>query len=447
MSIKHRMQAYGSLLGHYRAVFSHFWKLRHQLSGKLLSETEAEFLPATLSLQEKPVSPVSRLLAGVLMLLIAVALTWSVVGRIDIVVNGSGKVIPSARTKTIASVDVASVVALHVVEGQQVKAGDVLVELDTSASDAEHDKASGDRSVALLQVARSKALIAAIDSGVPPRLPPVAGLSAGQWQAEQRHLESQYGDFSAKLQRIDSDISRYTQELPLASQRALDYRELLHQHDVSQHAWLEKEQARLDLEGQLAEARNQRSSLITETRRTAYDAITEGGRLAGASHQDAVRSAAHSKLLRLVAPVDGTVQQLTVHTVGGVVPAAQPLMQIVPRENRVEVEAFLENKDVGFVQEGQTVAVKIDAFEYTKYGTISGKVTHVSRDAIEDDKKNLLYSSRVTLDTSTIAVNGRQMPLSAGMSAKVEIKTGERRIVEYVLSPLLQHKRESLNER
>ena len=447
MSIRHRFQAYRELLSRYTASFSHYWQHRHQLSGKFLNETEAEFMPAALSLQTKPVSPAPRLVARILMVLVVVLIAWSILGKIDIIVNATGKIVPSSRTKTIASVDVASVVKLHVVEGQQVKAGDLLIELDTSASDAEHDKAAGDRSLALLEVARSKALIAAIDTNSLPRLSAMAGIPADKWEAEQRHLEGQYRDFSAKLKRIDGDIARYAQELPLATQRAHDYKELLNNHDVSHHAWLEKEQARLDLEGQLADARNQRAALIAETKRTAHDAITEGTKLASSSHQDAIRSAAHSRLLKLVAPVDGTVQQLTVHTIGGVVPAAQPLMQIVPKEKAVEVEAFMENKDVGFVQEGQAAAVKIDAFEYTKYGTIPGKVTNVSRDAIQDEKKGLLYSTKITLAQSTILVNGRNMPLSAGMSVNVEIKTGDRRIIEYVLSPVLQHKQESLHER
>jgi hemolysin D len=160
-----------------------------------------------------------------------------------------------------------------------------------------------------------------------------------------------------------------------------------------------------------------------------------------------MRSDAHSKLLKLTSPVDGTVQQLTVHTIGGVVPAAQPLMMIVPGNGPVQVEASIENKDIGFLEEGQHSEVKIDAFEYTKYGTVPALVTHVSRDAIQDDKKGLIYSVEVTLDRSTIMVNGRDLPLSPGMSVNVEIKTGERRIIEYVLSPLLQHRRESLNER
>lgn len=447
MSLKFRAHAYIELLRRYKSIFAHHWQHRHQLSGKLLAEHEAEFLPAALSLQAKPISPAARLLAKIMMALVAVLIAWSILGKIDIVVNAAGKVIPNGYTKTIASVDVASVQALYVEEGKQVKAGDILIELDSSASDAERDKATGDHAIAFLQAARAKALIEAIDGERPPQFPPIDHVPADKWQAEQLHLEGQYRDHVAKLKRIEGDIAHYREALPLATQRAADYKALLSDHDVSYHAWLEKEQGRVDLASQLSDAKNQRNALIAETRRIAYDQLTEGNKAAAAFQQDALRSDAHSKLLKLTAPVDGTVQQLDVHTVGGVVSAAKPLMQIVPKETRVEVEAFLENKDVGFVQEGHTAEVKIDAFEYTKYGTVTGKVTHVSRDAIADEKKGLIYSTKITLDKSTIAVEGKEMPLSAGMSVNVEIKTGERRIIEYALSPLMRHKRESLNER
>jgi hemolysin D len=337
--------------------------------------------------------------------------------------------------------------ALYVEEGQQVKSGDVLIDLDSSASDADRDKATGERMMALLQVARAKALIDAIDRGQTPQFPVMASVPQDKWRTEQLHLEGQYRDYLAKLQRTEGDIARYGEALPLATQRAVDYKALLLDHDVSNHAWLEKEQARIDLAGQLTEARNQRSALIAETRRVAYDQLSEGSKTAAASQEDVLRLDAHSKLLKLTAPVNGTVQQLEVHTVGGVVSAAKPLMQIVPMATRVEVEAFLENKDVGFVHQGQGVEVKIDAFEYTKYGTVAGKVTHVSNDAIADEKKGLIYSTKIALDKSTIAVEGKDMPVSAGMSVNVEIKTGDRRIVEYVLSPLMRHQRESLIER
>lgn len=447
MSLRHKREAYAELLRRYGGAFRHYWKHRQELGGGLLNEHEADFLPPALALQEKPVSPASRWVAIVLMTLVAAIVIWSFFGEIDIVVNAAGKIIPSARTKTIGSVDVASVKALHVEEGQTVKAGEVLIELDTSTSDAEHDKAAGDRISALVQVSRSQALIAALDTLHPPQLPNIEGVPQDKRQAAQHHLDGQYQDFMAKLKRIDGDIQHFRLALPLAAQRANDYKALAVDHDVSQHAYLEKEQARIDLEGQLIDAQNQRTALIEETRRQAYDVLTEGSKAAAASMQDALRAGAHSTLLKLTAPVDGTVQQLTVHTIGGVVPAAQPLMLIVPKENLVEVEAFLENKDVGFVKEGQHAEVKIDAFEYTKYGTIPAHVTHVSHDAIQDEKKGLIYSVKIGLNRPTIMVDDKSIPLSAGMSVNVEIKTGTRRVIEYVLSPFMQHQRESLNER
>jgi len=260
-------------------------------------------------------------------------------------------------------------------------------------------------------------------------------------------LREQYRDFRAKLTRIDSEIKRYSQALPLVARRAADFKELAAEHNVSTHAWLEQEQAKIDLEGQLTAAHNQRAELIAQARKEAHDALTEGDRLAHYSAQDAVRAEAHSRLLTLTAPVDGTVQQLAAHTVGGVVPAAQPIMLVVPKDDKVEVEAFLENKDIGFVRLGQPAAVKIDAFEYTKYGTVPGSVSHVSHDAIEDEKKGLIYAVRVLLDRSTLNVDGQEMALTPGMSVNVEIKTGNRRVIEYVLSPVLRHQRESLHER
>ncbi|MYM22987.1 HlyD family type I secretion periplasmic adaptor subunit [Duganella sp. FT135W] len=448
MSGWHRVSAAMALLGRYRRVLGYSWQRRAELDGKGLRPQEAAFLPAALALQEQPVSSTARLTAWLLTLLVALLLLWSVLGKVDIIVNANGKIIPSQRVKTIASVDVASVRALHVVEGQQVKAGQLLVELDTSASDAEHDKAASQQGAAMLQVERARALIAAIEQGHTPQLPlPADGPARAQWQAEQLHLDGQYRDYQARLARIDGEIARCRQDLPLATQRANDYLVLLEQHDVARHAWLDKEQARIDLNGQLSDALHQRAALLADTRRAAYDQLSEGLKLEQAAHQDALRAGAHSQLLRLVAPVDGTVQQLNLHTVGGVVPAAQPLMEIVPASQALEVEAMLENRDVGFVLPGQRAEVKVEAFDYTKYGTVGASVTQVSRDAIADDKRGLLYAVKIMLQRPSIAAAGSAMPLAPGMAVSVEVKTGERRIIEYVLAPLLQHQREALHER
>ncbi|KVX82261.1 hypothetical protein WL09_24000 [Burkholderia ubonensis] len=447
MSVRLRVKAWCELYGRYRDVWLHCWRRRHRMTLLKFEAHEAEFLPAALAVRAAPVSPAGRWVARVLMLLVATLVAWACLGKIDIIVNGTGKIIPSSRTKTLAAVEVASVRALHVRDGQAVKAGDVLIDLDTRVIDAEHQKADGDRLNAALQVARARALIEAIETGRRPRLSGIEGVPSERLREAERHLTDQWRDFVARRDRLDGEIRRYGQALPLAARRARDYAALLKTHDVAEHAWIEAEQQRIDIEGQLADARHQRAALVAETRRNAQDAQNDAQRIMDASTQDARRAKAHGELLQLTAPVDGTVQQLAVHTVGTAVPAAQPLMQIVPRETAVEMEAFIENRDVGFIKEGQPASVKIDAFEFTKYGTVPATVSHVSRDAIEDDKKGLIYAVKVTLDRATLLVDGREVRLSPGMSGSVEIKTGTRRVIEYVLSPLLQHGRESLRER
>jgi hemolysin D len=163
--------------------------------------------------------------------------------------------------------------------------------------------------------------------------------------------------------------------------------------------------------------------------------------------QEVIKTGQRTELQRLVSPIDGVVQQLAIHTVGGVVTPAQQLMVVVPQDHPVEVEAQVENKDVGFVKEGQSVEVKVEAFPFTLYGTIPGTVVSVSDDAAPIEKVGLVYPIRVSLDRSTIQVEGRQVNLTPGMAVTVEVKTGQRRLIEFFLSPLLKAVRESARER
>lgn len=445
--MRHRLSAWCALLRRYRQVWLHFWRQRRQLTPLGLQAQEAEFLPAALSIQAQPVSPAGRWIARVLIVMALTLLAWAVLGKVDIIVNGQGKIIPSERTKTMTAVEVASVRGLYVKEGQRVKAGDLLIELDSRGSDADADKAQSEWQNAFLQAARSRCLLEALNRGSLGRVPLAQGVEPRRWDDAQRQLEAQWRDVQAKRRRLDDEIGRYGKALPLAIQRATDYADLLKTRDVSEHAWVEKEQQRIEIEGQFNDARNQKAALLAETRKNAEDALNDALRIMATAKQDAKRANVHGELLRLVSPIAGTVQQLAAHTVGAAVPAAQPLMQIVPIQSVVELEAFIENKDVGFVQEGQSAEVKIDAFEYTKYGTVPARVTHVSRDAIQDDKKGLIYAIKVELAHSQLVVDGREVAMSPGMSGSVEIKTGTRRVIEYVLSPLMQHAHESLHER
>ncbi|HWZ63608.1 MAG TPA: HlyD family type I secretion periplasmic adaptor subunit [Steroidobacteraceae bacterium] len=436
------------LFARYAEVFSRAWEERAELTLPALEPHEAEFLPAALEIEARPVSPVGRLVARVLMALIACLLVWSGLGRMDIVVTAEGKLIPTGYTKEIASVDVASVRLVHVEEGQVVKAGDVLVELDSREVDSERDRALADWQNARLQYARAEALLSSLARGSSPRLAQLAGVPAQRWGEAQGQLQDQWRDLTAKRARLDAAKLRYEEELPLATRRAADIAELAKSGDVSRHDWLEAEQARIEIARQLDDTVAQLTTLESGTRKDAQDELASAERTLAESAQDERRASVHGELLRLVAPVDGTVQELTVHTVGGVVPAAQPLMQIVPLQQQVQMEAFLENKDVGFVSEGQAAAVKIDAFDYTKYGIFAARVIHVSRDAIHDEKRGPLYSVKVALERSKLQVDGgRTAALEPGMSGTVEIKTGSRRVIEYLLSPLIRHGGESLRER
>lgn len=452
-----------TLASRYRQVFAAAWRERHTGPAFLLTADEAEFSPPALALTERPVSPTARITAALLIGLVALTLAWAALGRVNIVANAVGQVIPSTRTQTIAAVETAVVRAIDVKEGQAVRSGEVLLTLDARPFRADYQKAIAEERTADLKMARASALIAAMARQRSPWLPKVAGIPASQLHEAQRHLAAQYLAFTAKLAELDAAIDRYTQALPVAREREQIYSRLLRTHDVSRDEWLARDQESLDLEGRLADAKTARDAFIAQTRREAYDAFTAAAQTAAVARQEAIRAASQATWFTLRAPVNGTVQQLIVHTVGGVVPAAQPLMRIVPAEERMEVQVYLQNKDVGFVRVGQQAKVKIAAFDYTRYGTIPGRVVSVSRDAVEGSailqeigeqaKRSSTadvgsrYLVRVALQRSTMKVEGHVVPLLPGMAVTAEIKTGRRRVIDYFLSPLLREGTGSLHER
>lgn len=475
MSIKLRLQAVGDLLRRYGGAFGHAWSRRAELDHVPRPPHEAQFLPAALALQETPLSPAPRVAMWLLIVFAALVVGWAIWGRIEVVAIAHGKIVPNDRVKTIQPMETATITAIRVADGQAVMAGDVLVELDTTSTTADSARFSNDQITARLQGGRAKAMLAAIASGQAPTLGEVAGVTSERLAREQRLLAGQYDEYQAKLARLDADIAcreaelqstveivrKLEQTVPIAAQRARDFKGLVDNDFASRYDYLEKEEARIDLEADLAtqrsrlqeikavlhEVESQRTVLIAETRRLALDSLNEAEQRVTTSTQELVKAESRDRLMTLTAPVNGTVQQLAVHTIGGVVTPAQPLMVIVPMDNALEVEAFLENKDIGFVNPGQESEVKIETFPFTKYGTIHAQVTHVSHDAINDEKKGLVYATRVRLSRSTMQVENKTTNLSAGMAVSVEIKTSQRRVIEYFLSPLLRYAGESLRER
>lgn len=463
------------LLQRYARVLGHAWGERKQMDATQRCGHEAEFLPAALALRDSPLHPTPRIAMGLIMLFAAIALLWAIFGKIDIVASAQGKLIPDDRSKVVQPMETASVLAIHVRDGQRVAAGDLLIELDATQAQADTTRIDQDFLAARLDVALARALLSSLDTPRPPRLLPDFAVDAVRLAAEQRQLDGRHGELRAKLAQLDAEITRRdaelrsTQELveklvqtaPIARQRAQDYKDLFERNFVSRHGYLEREQARIEQERDLAaqqakleeiraallEGQRQRMSLIAETRRATLDVLTQAEQKAASLAQDQVKAEDRRRLLRLTAPVAGSVQQLGVHTVGSVVTPAQPLLVIVPGDNSLEVEAFVENKDIGFVRNGQVAEIKVETFPFTKYGTLPGKVMQVSSDAIQDEKRGLVYAARVKLDKASLDVDGKTVNLTPGMAVTVEIKTGKRRVIEYFLSPLMQYGDESLRER
>ena len=211
-----------------------------------------------------------------------------------------------------------------------------------------------------------------------------------------------------------------------------------------------------------------RAQAEAEFRRTRYGELVEAERKVHEFSADLAKAQHRTKLQNLVAPVDGTVQQLAVHTVGGVVTPAQTLLSVVPFDSHLEIEAMVLNRDIGFIHEGQDAEIKVDAFNFSRYGLLHGKVLSISQDAITRDKppdktgaanpgaedatsepkgQELVYAARVSLERAQMQVEDKYVNLAPGMAVTVEIKTGSRRIISYLLSPLIKFKQESLRER
>jgi hemolysin D len=471
------LSAKRELLNRYRSAWRHAWNNRKAMDPPHRLRHEVQFLPAALALQDAPVHPAPRIIQWTLMVFAALTLLWACVGEIDVVATATGKVVPSGKSKIIQPSEVAVVKAIHVHDGQAVKAGDVLVELDARITSADVERLRSDLLAAQVDNARATALLEAIQQDTQPAslqaLIPQANTQ--QLEAAQRWVQGQYLELrsnldmasaeidqrSAEIQAAQAWVSKLQESLPITRELSADYKRLLDKAYIAKHAYLEKEQARLDQERELAvqqarvlelkaakqEAERRRTGVLAQTRRAMLDLQHESNQRAAALQQELNKAEQRDRLTRLTAPVDGTVQQLAIHTDGGVVTEAQPLMVIVPSDQPVEVEAMLENKDIGFVRPGQEVEIKVETFTFTKYGVVHGTVVSISNDAIEDEKRGLLYSARIQLKENSINVGGKQIALSPGMSVRTEVKTDQRKVIDYFLSPLQQYADESLEER
>ena len=470
------LQALRDLRHRYTQVFIMTWKKRHELDAVPRLRHENEFLPATLALRDTPVHPAPRVAAGVIIGLLLIAVSWACLGKVDVIATAPGKIIPTGDVKTIQSQDTAVVAAIHVKDGQRVKRGDSLIDLDATDSIADAARAQSDLFSTRDEIARAQAMLDAIDHHHAPKLAENSALgSVAAQDSEQNVLAAEYADYISNLNKMkadiaqslaslhetDEEIGKLAGTLPIEQRKERDYAELIAKGYVGKHEYYSEQQAVIQMQQDLAaqhakrvetlaaldSVSRKRDAYVTDVRRTWLEKIHDDGQKAEASSQDLAKANQHRRLMHLTAPVDGTVQQLAVHTVGGVVTPAQTLITLVPDNQALLVEAIVDNQDIGFIREGQRAEIKVETFSFTRYGTLHGTVVQVSNDAKQDDKLGLIFTAQVELPRDSMQIDGRRIRLMPGMAVTAEIKTGRRRIVSYLLSPLIQHTSESLHER
>jgi hemolysin D len=462
------------LLKRYRAVFSAAWSARHELTGPKRLADEAAFLPAALSLQETPAHPAPRRAAIAVCGLFVIALAWATWGQIDIVAVATGRIVVNERTKTLQPLETGVVKRVLVKDGDSVQAGQVLVELDATNASADGASVQEQLNAATSEQLRTEALAAALRTGSTPRLansgdnPALRSATAQQLQAEWAEIKARLAKLGAEqahkqaeIVTVQELINKLNTTLPMAQQREADFKSLSEQGFMSSHAGQDRTRERMELQSDLAtqnarlrevqaalqETQQARSAYLAEVQRTLSERQAQATSKREQLQQERLKTEQRTRLTQLTAPVTGVVQQVAIHTQGGVVTPAQVLMVIVPKDAQMSAEVVIDNKDIGFVYAGQTAAIKLETFPFTRYGTVQATVKSVVADAVNDEKRGAIFPATLSLGQNSIAVDGKRINLAPGMNVTAEIKTGKRRVIEYLLSPIERSARESLGER
>lgn len=448
---------------HHWEVFRESLRLDREWRKTFIPSHEADFLPAALEVAERPVSPTARVVTWVLIVGLVLTVLWTVFGRVDVVASAPGSLIPTGNIKLVQSPGAGVVRAIHVRNGDMVRKGQPLLDLDPTIVGADLAAAQKALAAAELDIARNRAIADAL-SGRGLRFSAPSGTPADVAETQRRLIAAQLAEIEATTASLangrasalaDASAARATAARLADTVPILDRQiDRMNRLDAKGYApgqrLLELERQRRAEAGDrevavaqinrgMAEARkldDQIQQTREQARRTALTDLARAEAEAILRREEVTKAQQMNRFQRLVAPVDGTVQNLEVHTVGGVVEAAKPLMTVVPARGALEAEVRILNKDIGFIRVGQEAAIKLEAFSFNRYGAIPGRVRSISRDAVQDRDLGLVYIATVTLEKNYVDANGRRVSLAPGLAATVDVKTGTRRIISYLLSPL-----------
>lgn len=443
-------------------------------SRPLFRTEDAAFLPAALEIVETPVSPTARVTAWVLMIGLAVTILWLFVGRLDIVASAPGRLIPVGNVKLVQSATSGIVRAILAEDGQHVRAGQPLVELDPTISSADKEEATRGLETAQLAAARDRAILSGLDGqGFAFVAPPgtasdmietsraLARSKLAQIDASSAQHEADRRSAVAAREEARAQLAKLDQTIPLIDQEVDAYDTLLTKGFAPRLRVIEMHRERIGAardrdtaiqtaskaEAQIAASESALAEDRAQARAGLLDDLARNEADERERSQELIKSSKRSGLQSLVAPVDGTVTQLAIHTIGGVVEAARPVMVIVPSGGGLLAEAKILNRDAGFVHVGQPVALKLDAYPFTRYGTVPGVIRGISSDAVADPRLGLVYIARIALTRAVIDRDGEMVSLIPGMTVIADIRTGRRSIAGYLFGPVTARFNDAARER
>ncbi len=436
------------------------------------------FSPAMLALQSAAPSPLPRTVLWTLVLLVAGTLCWATFGKLDVVSVAEGKLVPHSYLQVAQPANGGIVREILVSEGELVQAGQVLARLDPVFSDADNRQIQSDLQMKTLQLARVEA---ELTGGSLKSSEDIAPELYGQVMSQLRANQQAYSDAldaerSVKA-RAEQDMrgaiaqeNKLRQTAPIYEAQEKGWKKLADEGFAGKLMAMERERLRIENEQELRaqghaiaglratiREADQRIAQITSSYRQKLEAermetLARLNRL----EEDWNKQTHRHQLLELRAPDSGVVKELATHTAGAVVQPGTVLFTIVPHDEPLRAEVWVPNDDVGFVHEGQMVKVKVAAFPFQKYGMVEGKVAHVSADASDlsrtgqqspAPRESSRYKALVELGGQALARDGVVHTLSPGMQVNVEIKLGERTVLDYVLSPLQRAVHEAGRER
>jgi len=430
------------------------------------------FSTEAIALQQRPPALVARMVSLSICLIAACVVVYACLASMDVVVTAQGRVIPSGRSKVIQPLEAGVVRAISVRDGQKVKAGEILLELDTTTTAADRDRLQREFWEAEADVSR----VAATLNG---RSMPAFGAQVPKEVAANQHamLASRLAEHRSRTASLQADVARKQAErdtvaaniaqlrisLPLVKKK-FDMREDLARSGhiteaglietrlelINQERELSVQENRLkESEAGLHASRQLLAQADAEFRSRTSSELMEVTKKREGANQELIKASQRRELQILRSPIDGVVQQLAVSTIGGVVTQAQPLMTIVPENSPLEVEAQVLNRDIGHVKVGQRVINKVETFDFTRYGYIEGTVLWAGTDSVNDPRLGPVYPIRIKLHAAETPslVNGRKGIVSAGMNVTADLRTDERRVIDYFIAPLLRYRQEALRER